>query len=87
MERPYSQIIEDDIIIRKFSDDINPIELKWHRDRKDRLVIALNENDWMIQLDNNLPKKLIKNKKIFIPKEVFHRVIKGTSPLIIKILE
>jgi hypothetical protein len=87
MERPYSQIIENDVMIRKFSDDIDPIELKWHRDKKDRTVIALNENDWKLQLDNELPKCLAKNEKIFIPKEMFHRVIKGTSELIIKILE
>jgi hypothetical protein len=42
MERPYSQVIENDIMIRNFSDNIDPIELKWHRDEKDRTVIALN---------------------------------------------
>lgn len=87
MERPYSQVIENDIMIRNFSNNIDPIELKWHRDEKDRTIIALNENDWKFQLDNELPFFLKKNEKIFIPKEKFHRVIKGTTSLVIKILE
>ena len=77
MERPYSQVIENDIMIRNFSDNIDPIELKWHRDEKDRTVIALNENDWKFQFDNELPK-MIKGK-IYIRKGVFHRLIKGDN--------
>ena len=37
----------------------------------------------MIQLDNELPKPL--TERTFIPKEVYHRVIKGTGNLKVKV--
>jgi len=34
---PYKDLQrEDDLIIREFSEDIDPVELKWHRDLKNR---------------------------------------------------
>jgi hypothetical protein len=37
----------------------------------------------MVQLDNQLPVPL--TETIFIPKEMYHRVIKGTGDLTVKI--
>jgi len=69
--------------IREFSNDIDNHELEWHIDREDRIVEVIENNNWEVQLDNELPR-LLKNK-LFIPKETYHRVIKGDGKLIIKI--
>jgi len=82
--RPYNNIeVTQGFIIREFSQDVDSEELKWHRDREDRLIEPLEDTDWMVQIDGNLPI-LIKNQ-IFIPKGVWHRAIKGTKSLKIKI--
>lgn len=70
--------------IREFDENISTHELEWHLDKEDRLVEAVeNCGNWLIQLDNSLPVSL--DKKIFIPKETYHRVIKGTGKLVVKI--
>jgi len=84
--RPYSELEQDGYIIREFSQATPSFELVWHRDKKDRYVECLHETDWMFQLDNELPTRLSKNK-LFIPKETYHRLIKGTGDLIVKIKE
>jgi hypothetical protein len=82
--KPYTNIFESDHeIVRVFGEDIDPIELKWHRDREDRTVEALESTDWMMQLDNQLPVKI---EKVRIPAGEWHRVIKGTGELKIRIL-
>ena len=83
MEFPFNEHIEDGYYIRTFSQDVDEHELVWHRDREDRIIIPLNENDWMIQMDNQLPELL--NKEFFIPKGEYHRVIKGNGDLNLKI--
>ena len=82
---PYVQTRENNLIVRTFSQDIDEDELVWHRDRKDRQVTILRETDWQFQFDNELPQ-LLKNV-IFIPKNTYHRLIKGTGELNIQILE
>jgi len=59
--------------------------LKWHQDGEDRWVKAVNENDWSIQLDDELPVELLSNSYVFIPKYVWHRVIKGSSDLVVEV--
>ena len=82
--KPYIDLeITDKYIIREFGDDIDPIELMWHRDNEDRTIEILGETDWAIQLDNSLPTSL--NNRIFIPRHEWHRVIKGTGNLTLKI--
>jgi hypothetical protein len=73
----------DEYIIRKFDKNIDPVELMWHMDNEDRLVEALESTDWLVQLDDSLP--ILLDKPIFIPKHVYHRTIKGTGPLLVKI--
>ena len=82
--RPYSEKEQDGYIIREFSRNTPTYELVWHRDKKDRVVEAMNETDWMFQLDNEVPQRLTENK-LFIPKETYHRLIKGTDDLVVKI--
>jgi len=81
---PYKDIeLSESYTIRRFDSDIDPIELMWHRDLEDRLIKPLSDNDWKIQLDECLPINI--DKHIFIPKLVWHRAIKGTTNLLIKI--
>jgi len=84
---PYQQVTQDNIKIRKFTLEVDSEELVWHRDEKDRYVIILEGKDWEFQLDNELPLELKKGDRIFIPKQTYHRIIKGTTDLVIQIQE
>jgi hypothetical protein len=84
MSKPYTDIeITDKYIIREFNENIDPIELMWHRDDEDRTVEIIGETNWKVQLENCLPSSL--NERIFIPRHEWHRVIKGTGTLKLKI--
>jgi len=82
---PYNQIREDNLIVRTFSQNIDEDELVWHRDKRDREVTVLQQTDWQFQFDNELPQVL--KDTIFIPKNMYHRLIKGTGNLNIQIHE
>ena len=84
---PYTQQIEDGKIIRTFTPDVESDELKWHQDLKDRKVTILEPGGWSFQMDDSLPSKLQIAEQIFIPKFVWHRVIKGEGNLIVCIEE
>ena len=63
--RPYTDIeVTDQYIIREFNENIDPIELLWHRDDEDRTIEILEGINWQVQLDNQLPTFL--NQRIFI---------------------
>lgn len=80
---PFNEIVEDGYHIRTFYETVDDDELVWHRDKEDRIVESIGNSDWMIQMDNEIPKTL--NEKVFIPKNTFHRVIKGNGNLIVKV--
>lgn len=75
--------VQDNLYIREFEESVDVDDLEWHRDREDRIVEIIGETDWQLQMDNELPKRMI--GKIFIPKETYHRVIKGNGDLKVKI--
>ncbi|MCP4976961.1 MAG: hypothetical protein GY931_12440 [Maribacter sp.] len=82
--KPYTDLeITDKYILREFGDDIDPIELMWHRDDQDRTIEIIGKTDWSIQLEDSLPTSL--NERIFIKRHEWHRVIKGTGKLQLKI--
>ena len=84
----YSQEnITDNKFKRVFSSDVSEKELVWHRDKENRLIEVLEDTDWYFQMDNQLPISLEKGITFEIPKEIFHRVIKGTTDLNILIEE
>ncbi len=84
VSKPYTDIeVTDKYIIREFNENIDPIELLWHRDDEDRTVEILGETNWGIQLDNELPLSL--NQPIFVKRHQWHRVIKGDGNLRLKI--
>lgn len=77
--------IKDNKILRIFKvSDINN-NLMWHRDNEDRYIEVLNSNGWLFQFDNEYPVCISSIK--YIPKGVWHRVIKGYDDLIIKIIK
>jgi hypothetical protein len=83
---PFSEdIISDRIKIRHFSAETPEEEFKWHWDEEARVIEALNDNDWQFQFDDELPIPLTKGGLIGIPKGLYHRIIKGTTPISIKI--
>ena len=86
-ELPFEEKIDENYKIRKFDRNVESEELKWHFDDSDREVTILESNGWKFQMDNEIPKLLKEGQKIFIPKGVYHRVIKGNGDLKIKILE
>lgn len=77
---PYiDAILSSNVILRKFDENVDPIELMWHRDEEDRVIESLYPTDWQFQFENELPKEI--SGPIFIPKYVWHRLIKGTEDL------
>ena len=88
MNKPYVDIkVTDKHIIREFNENIDPIELKWHRDKNSRTITILEGKGWYFQKDNKLPIELKEGTVIFIPAKEWHRVIKGNNTLKIKIEE
>jgi len=83
---PFSEEIKNsNESIRIFKSDIDDESLMWHRDREDRIIESIGDTDWMIQLDNELPKKI--GGEVFIPMGIYHRLIKGTGDLKIKLIK
>ena len=82
--RPYVDLENNDFyIIREFDENIDPTELLWHRDDENRIVEIIGETDWKLQLEDQLPTSL--NSPIFIPRHTWHRAIKGSGKLRLKI--
>lgn len=71
--------LSDNTFIREFKQDTDSGEFMWHRDREDRIIESIESTDWLIQLDDELPKKI--EGKVFIPMGTYHRLIKGTGDL------
>ena len=85
---PYSQSrISDGRMVRTFSSSIPSEELEWHMDRRDRHVRVIEGSGWKLQLEGNLPVRMDIGRTYFIPKESWHRVIKGSGDLMIEIKE
>lgn len=77
--------ISEFVVIRTFFANTHWSEFKWHWDEEDRIIKPLNENDWQFQFDNELPQKIY--NQIKIQKGVIHRIIPGSTELIIKIFK
>lgn len=82
--KPFVEIkISESVVTRTFSCNTPEEDLKWHWDPEDRIIHPLNENDWMFQLDNQLPMRIYRS--ISIPTGVLHRLIRGSGDLILQI--
>jgi len=82
--KPYTEETKYGYVLREFLESTPSFEFVWHRDKEDRWIQPTHDTDWQFQLDNDIPRTLQKNK-LFIPKETYHRLIKGTGDLKIKI--
>lgn len=84
MRLPFQETkLSENVFIREFKQDTDSGEFVWHRDRENRTIESIEETDWMVQIDNQLPKKI--EGKVFIPIGVYHRLIKGSNNLKIKL--
>lgn len=82
---PFKEKSKGNISVRTFSNSVNETELKWHWDNENRIVVCEHETDWQLQMDNQLPVTIAKNKKYFIPEGEYHRIIKGSGDLTVKV--
>ena len=82
MSKPYT----DNKDIRTFKvDETQDSDLVWHADKENRNISILEGEGWRFQRDNELPMVLFKGDKLKIPEGQIHRILKGTSDLVIKI--
>ena len=79
--KPYTDIG----IIRLFSSEVDSEELVWHRDNEDRKVEVMEGEGWQFQFNGSLPFELTEGRKFKIDKDMYHRVIKGKTNLVLKI--
>lgn len=84
---PFCEELKNGWYHRTFKSDLTENDLKWHYDDENRLMIVLHETDWMFQHDNQLPFKLELYTTYAIPKGKYHRLIKGSGDLELKILK
>ena len=70
---------------RLFSASTKPETLKWHMDNEDRIITVLGETNWQFQFEDQLPVPL--DRPIFIKRHQWHRLIKGTGHLTVKIIK
>ena len=86
-DRPYVDLeVTEEYVIREFGENIDPIELMWHRDNEDRLIEVLECGEgWGFQFEDELPQKLKPSTSICILRHVWHRVHKGQGKLKLKI--
>lgn len=85
--KPYTEIIGSGCIIRAFDSDVDEQDLVWHRDYHTRLITIDHANGWQFQFENELPFKLVDGMIFLVERETYHRLIKGTGQLILKIRE
>ena len=79
--KPY----EDDGDIRTFYSNVDSDDLVWHRDLEDRKVTVLEGEGWQFQFNGSLPIELMKDRIFEIPRDMYHRIIKGKTKLVLRI--
>lgn len=73
--------------IRIFSSNVNPSELTWHKDKRNRVITVLSGTNWKLQRDNEMPLALILGISYEILKETYHRILRGEGDLVLEIEE
>ena len=76
---------EDDGDIRTFYSNVDSDQLVWHRDLEDRKVTVLEGEGWQFQFNGSLPIELVEDRTFMIPRDMYHRVIKGKTRLVLRI--
>jgi len=86
--RAYRDIqLENDSFFRVFEHDCEDEELHWHRDRADRRIEVVHGTGWKFQYENKNPIELMEGDVISVNQMDYHRLIKGDTNLILKIVE
>jgi len=86
--KPYvEKRLNESTLIRLFSSITQEADLKWHRDRQDRIIEVIHSNGWLFQRDDSVPALLSSGDILEIAANEWHRVIKGNGELIVKITE
>lgn len=80
---PYTETYTEGWYERTFKSEVLSGEMVWHRDREDRIVEPIEATDWLFQEENKLPIPI--KGQLFVPKGSWHRAIKGTGDLKIRI--
>lgn len=81
MENPY----QDEGNIRTFDSSAPSYEYVWHRDDETRIIEVLEGDGWQFQRNDSLPFLLQPGMVFRIQESVYHRLIKGTNDLKVKI--
>jgi len=88
---PFKELVLEEtkdyiLVQRSFDSTLDNKELVWHRDKENRDVSFIEGAGWYIQIDNELPQLMQKEKIFKIPKETWHRIInKNNAKLIIEV--
>ena len=86
--KPYTEILlENGNKFRVFSESVDTSDLVWHQDQHDRKIYVHESNLWSLQFDNCLPTLLEAGNVYTVPRDTWHRVIKGEGNLVIQINE
>jgi quercetin dioxygenase-like cupin family protein len=86
--KPYKdEHLNSDEWIRTFSIHRNDDSFVWHRDKRSREIQVLEGSGWLFQEEDQLPFAINKGNKLKIEKMVYHRLIKGTDDLVLRIKE
>lgn len=79
--KPYHDVGD----IRIFYTTVGSDELVWHRDKQDRRVTVIEGEGWQFQFNGSLPIELTVGRLFEIPRDMYHRVIKGKTKLVLRI--
>ena len=86
--KPYTEkMLSETTRIRKFSSSTPEDQLVWHRDRQDRVVEVVGGEGWMFQRDDSVPVLIGPGSIFEVSANEWHRIIKGSGDLIVKITE
>ena len=84
---PFHQIQRGKYLIREFDANVDESKLVWHRDKHDRKILIKSGKGWKLQMENKLPVLLHPGKSYTIPRNIYHRILKGKENLVVEIYE
>jgi len=82
---PFREILRQTDSIRIFPSNTEENELKWHFDNEDREITFLHNSDWKFQMDDKLPINIYEGLILTIPEGEYHRIIKGSGDLKVRV--
>jgi hypothetical protein len=85
--KPYTEERYGNIITRRFRADVPIGDLIWHRDEHNRKIKVVRGKGWQFQFDNELPQDLQEGEIVLVPREIYHRLLRGYTDLILEITE